>query len=91
MKAYKIILRDILGLIVIVSTILAVLGILLDGLVLFAYVSHEQVIADLFFHESFYLLIFLIPPYFLVKYINKPELVAEIEQYLLIKHKSENP
>ncbi len=90
MTTFKVVLRDFLGLIVIVSIILATIGVLLDALVVFAYVTHEEVIANLFFHESFYLLVFFIPPYFIVKYINNTKLVSEIEAFLLLKHKKEH-
>ena len=90
MTASKVFLRDFLGLLLIVSTVLAGLCMLLDVLALFAYVNHEDVIASLFFHESLYLLMFFIPPYFIGRYINKSEWVKAVEEYLLMKSKSES-
>ncbi len=90
MTVFKVILRDFLGLIVIMSVILATLGVLLDLIVVFAYFSNEQTIAGTFFHESFYLLAFFIPPYFIVKYINNSKTVADLETFLLIKHRNEH-
>jgi len=90
MTVYKVILRDFLGLIVIMSVVLATLGLLLDFMVVFAYFSNEQSIAGTFFHESFYLLAFIVPAYFIVKYINNTQMVVELEAYLLAKDRSEH-
>ncbi len=90
MTMFKVMIRDLLGLIVIISTILATLGILLDLFVVFAYFTNETTIANMFFHESFYLLAFLIPPYFIAKYITNSQRVADVEAYLLLKHKNEH-
>lgn len=62
--------RDILGLVLLMSTVLATLYILLDILALFAYLNHEKEIASIFFHQSFYFLVFFIPPYYIAKYIK---------------------
>ncbi len=90
MTVFKVVLRDFLGLIVIISIILATLGVLLDLIVVFAYFSHEQSIAGTFFHESFYLLVFFIPPYFIVKYINNTKMISELEAYLIVKYRGEH-
>lgn len=90
MTMFKVIIRDFLGLIVIISTILATLGILLDLVMVFAYLTNENSIANMFFHESFYLLVFLIPPYFIAKYITNSQRVEDVEAYLLLKHKNEH-
>jgi hypothetical protein len=70
MTISKVFLRDILGLALVISTVLAALCILLDIFAVFAYLNHEEKIASIFFDESFYLLVFFIPPYFISKYIN---------------------
>ncbi|MCL9775081.1 D-fructose-6-phosphate amidotransferase [Vibrio methylphosphonaticus] len=74
MRLSKPILRDALGLGLIISVALASLGILLDMLGALAYFSNEASIATLLFHESFSFLIFLIPPYFLAKAIMNIDL-----------------
>ncbi|EKO3384158.1 D-fructose-6-phosphate amidotransferase [Vibrio fluvialis] len=89
MTASKMFLRDLLGLILIVSTVLALLSVLLDLLALLAYVNHETQVATLLFDESFYLLVFFIPPYFIAKYINRAEVVKAVDEYQLMKSKSE--
>ncbi|MUK25105.1 D-fructose-6-phosphate amidotransferase [Aliivibrio fischeri] len=71
-KAYQ---RDILGLSFIISSVLATLYILLDISALFAYLNHEEKIASIFIHESIYFLIFLIPPYFIAKYMNRKDTI----------------
>ena len=67
----KVLLRDILGLALIISIVLAALYILLGVFALLAYFTHEEKIASLFFNESLYLLVFFIPPYFINKYMNR--------------------
>ncbi len=59
MTASKMFVRDFLGLLLIVCTVLAGLCVLLCLLALFAYVNHETILASDFFHESFYLIAFL--------------------------------
>ncbi|MUL16987.1 D-fructose-6-phosphate amidotransferase [Aliivibrio fischeri] len=71
-KAYQ---RDILGLAFIISSVLATLYILLDISALFAYLNHEEKIASIFIHESVYFLVFLIPPYFIAKYMNQKDTI----------------
>ena len=78
---FKHYLRELLGLAIVVSVICGMLSLLLDFCALVALFDHHEKIADLFFHESFYLTAFLIPPYFLWKAINQPELVAATQDY----------
>lgn len=87
MTTFKVFLRDMLGLVLIVSTVLALFSLLLDITALFAYLHHDQGHASLLFHESFYLLAFFIPPYFIGKYINRADLVNAVEEFLLMKNK----
>ncbi|MDF2152869.1 D-fructose-6-phosphate amidotransferase [Vibrio sp. CAU 1672] len=89
MTASKVYFRDFLGLVLIFSTVLAGLGVLLDMLAVFTYLNHEEAIAISFLHESFYLLVFFVPPYFIAKYINRAELVKAVEEFLLMKSKTE--
>ncbi|MDF4720766.1 D-fructose-6-phosphate amidotransferase, partial [Vibrio parahaemolyticus] len=41
-------------------------------------------------HESLYFIVFLIPPYFLWKLINRPELVSADQAYLAMKLEAES-
>ncbi|MDD9155221.1 D-fructose-6-phosphate amidotransferase [Aliivibrio sp. S4TY2] len=68
--------RDILGLVLLISIVLATLYLLLDLLALFAYLNHEKEIASIFFHQSFYFLVFFIPPYFIAKYIKQMDITT---------------
>ncbi|MGU3846598.1 D-fructose-6-phosphate amidotransferase, partial [Vibrio diabolicus] len=72
--AYKHFIRELLGLAIVVSVVFGVLGVMLELFALTALWEHQQAIADVFFHESLYFVVFLIPPYFLWKLINRPEL-----------------
>lgn len=75
MTQLKVYLRDILGLLLLISTTLAALYVLLDIVALFAYLNDEQEIASTFFQQSFYLLVFFIPPYFIAKYIKRLDII----------------
>lgn len=70
--AYKHFIRELLGLAIVVSVVFGVLGVMLELFALTALWEHQQTIADVFFHESLYFIVFLIPPYFLWKLINRP-------------------
>ncbi|MGF1779296.1 D-fructose-6-phosphate amidotransferase [Vibrio nomapromontoriensis] len=74
MRLSKPILRDALGLGLIISVTLALLSVLLDVLGVLAYFNNEKDIATLLFHESFGFLVFLIPPYFIAEAIKRIEL-----------------
>lgn len=87
---YKHYLREFLGLAFIVSVVLGTLSLLLDLLAVFAYWNHEQLIADLFLHESLYFIVFVIPPYFIAKYINRSELTRASNHYLKMKRVADN-
>jgi hypothetical protein len=89
MNAYKNYFRDLLGMALIVSVTLGGLSIMLDMLAILAYIGHEEVIADLFLHESFYLLAFLLPPYFIGHWVNRPEMVAAARDFQLMKSRAE--
>jgi len=89
MSGWKVALRNLLGLILIISSILSGLCILMDAAGVFAYFNHEQLIASQLFHESFYILVFFVPPYFIGKYINKADIVKALEEYRLLKSHTE--
>lgn len=65
MMAYKFFIRELLGLAIVVSVVFGVLGVMLDLFALTALWEHQDAIAQIFFHESFYFIAFLIPPFFL--------------------------
>ena len=87
---YKHYLREFLGLAFIVSVVLGTLSLLLDLLAAFAYWNHEELIANLFLHESLYFIVFIIPPYFIAKFINQSELIKASGDYLKMKRTAEN-
>ncbi|WP_045490769.1 hypothetical protein [Vibrio harveyi] len=89
--AFKHYLRELLGLTIVVSVVFGVLSILLDFCALVALCEHQENIAHIFFHESFYFIAFLIPPYFLWKVINRPGLVSATEEYQVSKLELERP
>ncbi len=89
MTASKNFLRDFLGLVLIISSAFVVFSVLLDFWAFIAYLSHEDVIATTFIHESFYLLAFLVPAYFIGKLINRPDWVSVAREYQLKKNISE--
>lgn len=86
---YKHYLREFLGLAFIISVVLGSLSLLLDLLAAFAYWNHEELIANLFLHESLYYIVFIVPPYFIVKYINRSELITASDDYLKMKQATE--
>ncbi|OLQ74051.1 D-fructose-6-phosphate amidotransferase [Photobacterium proteolyticum] len=83
MKASKLYFRDLLGLALVVSAILVMLGGIFGVLAVLNYFSHEEALANTYIHESIPLFIFLIPSYLLGKYINRPKWVSEVEEYQL--------
>ncbi|PQJ65519.1 D-fructose-6-phosphate amidotransferase [Vibrio jasicida] len=79
--AYKHYLRELLGLAIVVSVVFGALSVLLDLCALVAFCEHQEDTAQLFFHESFYFVAFLIPPCFLWRAINRPDLVSATQEY----------
>ncbi|WP_319536123.1 D-fructose-6-phosphate amidotransferase [uncultured Vibrio sp.] len=86
---YKYFLRELLGLAIVVCVVFGVLGVLLDLFALTALFEHQGSIADIFFHESLYFVVFFIPPYFLWKVINRPDLVLATKNYLASRLEAE--
>ncbi len=87
--ALKYFFRELLGLAIVVCVVFAALSIMLDLFALAAFVEHQDSIARLFFHESLYFVVFFIPPYFLYKLINRPDLVVAAQDYLAMKIEAE--
>ena len=87
--AFKYFIRELLGLAIVVSVVFGVLGIMLDLFALTALFEHQSSIAAIFFSESFYFIAFLIPPFFLWKLINRPDLVLATQQYLEMRMEAE--
>ncbi|UXI03922.1 D-fructose-6-phosphate amidotransferase [Photobacterium sp. TY1-4] len=83
MTASKLYLRDLLGITMILSAILVTLGSIFGVLAILTHFSHEDAIASTFLHESVPLFVFLIPFYLISRYINRPQWVIGVQQYLL--------
>ncbi|OCH16654.1 D-fructose-6-phosphate amidotransferase [Aliivibrio sp. 1S165] len=75
MTISKVFQRDLLGLLLIVLTALVALYVLLNIFALFAYVNNEDKIASTFLDQSFYLMVFVIPPYFLDRYLSSHHVI----------------
>ncbi len=86
---YKYLIRELLGLAIVVSVVFGTLGIMLDLFGLTALFEHQTAIAHTFFSESLYFTVFLIPPFFLWKLINRPDLVSARDSYLAEKLEAE--
>lgn len=89
MTASRVYYRDLLGLILIVSCIFVVIAVQLDLMAILAHLTHDDAIANLFFHESIPLFVFAIPPYFIARYINQKKWVLESQAYRLQMSKEE--
>ncbi|PFG45313.1 hypothetical protein ATG66_3594 [Vibrio sp. ES.051] len=87
--AFKHFIRELLGLTIVVSVVFGVLGVMLELFALTALWEHQESIADIFFNESFYLIVFFIPAYCLWKLINHPTLVLADQAYVAMKLESE--
>ncbi len=87
--ALKYFIRELLGLAIVVCVVFGVLGLMLDLFALTAFIEHQDSVARLFFYESIYFVVFFIPPYFLWKLINRPDLVAAAHGYLAMKIEAE--
>ncbi|ELR66098.1 hypothetical protein C942_00426 [Photobacterium marinum] len=83
MKASKLYFRDVLGIVLVISSILVTLAVIFDVLAVLNYFSHEEALASTYLHESLPLFIFLIPAFLLGKYINRPNWVAELTAFRL--------
>lgn len=86
---YKYFLREFLGLIIVVCIVFGVVGVMLDLFALTAFFEHQDSIAHVFFHESLYFVFFFIPPYFLWKLINRPDLVLATQKCLAARLEAE--
>lgn len=89
--AYKFFIRELLGLAIVVSVVFGVLGVMLDLFALTALWEHQDAIAQIFFHESFYFIAFLIPPFFLWKIINRSDLGYRRTKLYRAKIRSRKP
>ncbi|MCW8329996.1 D-fructose-6-phosphate amidotransferase [Photobacterium sp. SDRW27] len=83
MTASKLYFRDLLGLTLVISAILVMLGSIFGILAILNFYFHEDVLANTYVHESIPLFVFLIPCYLLGKYISRPKWVSEVEEYQL--------
>ncbi len=87
--ACKYFIRELLGLAIVVSVVFGVLGLMLELFALTAFFEHQDSIARVFFDESLYFIVFFIPPYFLWKLINRPDLVGAAQSYVAMKIEAE--
>ncbi|WP_375748445.1 D-fructose-6-phosphate amidotransferase [Vibrio sp. HN007] len=90
MTASRVYYRDFLGLALILSCVFVVIAIQLDVMALLAHLSHDDAIASTFFYESIPLFLFVIPPYFIGRYINQKKWVSDTQKYRLEMSKKES-
>ena len=83
MTAFRLYFRDLLGLTLLVSAVMVMLGSFFGALAILNYFNHEEALASTYLHESLPLFIFLIPAYLLGKFINRPKWVSEVQRYQL--------
>ncbi|PSW21847.1 D-fructose-6-phosphate amidotransferase [Photobacterium sanctipauli] len=87
MTATKLYFRDMLGLVLIISATMVMMGLIFGVLAVLNFVSHEDALASTYLHEAAPLFFFAIPCLLLGKYINRPQWVHDVEEYLLAKAK----
>ncbi|MGF1792495.1 MULTISPECIES: D-fructose-6-phosphate amidotransferase [Photobacterium] len=87
MDASKVYLRDFLGLILVILSVLALLGAIFDVLAVLNYVSDEKARASVYLHESLPLLICILPTFIIAKIINRPSWIIGSEDYRLMMAK----
>ncbi|MGF1701521.1 D-fructose-6-phosphate amidotransferase [Photobacterium makurazakiensis] len=87
MTASKVYFRDILGIILVISAAMVMLGTIFSLLSVLNYYSHEEAYASAYIHDAIPLFLFFIPCILLGKYINRPQWVHDVEAYLLEKSK----
>ncbi|KLV04139.1 D-fructose-6-phosphate amidotransferase [Photobacterium aquae] len=83
MNASKLYVRDILGLGLVISSIMVMLGVIFSILGLFNYLSNEVSYATTYFQTAIPLLCCVMPSILLAKVINKPQWVHDIQTYQL--------
>ncbi|KLV08089.1 hypothetical protein [Photobacterium ganghwense] len=83
MNASKCFLRDLLGIVLVVSAISVMMGIIFSCLAGLNYLSHEEAFASTYLHEAIPLLFCIIPSLILAKIINRPKWIHDVEEYEL--------
>ncbi|KLV02150.1 D-fructose-6-phosphate amidotransferase [Photobacterium aphoticum] len=83
MTASKLYLRDILGLGLLISAILVMLGIIFSLLGALNYFIGQDMAADTFMREAIPLFFFMVPCFLLAKIISRPQWIHDVEDYQL--------
>lgn len=83
MNASRLYLRDLLGIGLVVSAILVVLGLIFSILAALNFITHEEVLASTYLHEALPLFFFILPGLAIGKFINRPKWVHDVEEYQL--------
>ncbi|KHT61905.1 D-fructose-6-phosphate amidotransferase [Photobacterium gaetbulicola] len=83
MNASKLYLRDLLGIGLVISAILVVLGLIFCTLAALNFITHEEVLANTYLHEALPLFFFLLPCIAIARFISRPKWVHSIEEYQL--------
>lgn len=83
MTASKLYFRDLLGLGLLLSAIMVMLGIIFSILGILNYASNEALLARTYFYEAIPLFFFMIPSLLLAKVISRPAWIHDIEDYQL--------
>ncbi|MGR5143353.1 D-fructose-6-phosphate amidotransferase [Photobacterium sp. DNB23_23_1] len=83
MDAYKLYLRDLLGIGLVISAVLVVLGFIFCLLAALNFFTHEEVLANTYLHEALPLFVFLLPSLAIARFINRPRWIHDVEEYQL--------
>ncbi|MGF1727479.1 D-fructose-6-phosphate amidotransferase [Photobacterium nomapromontoriensis] len=83
MTASKLYFRDLLGLGLLLSAIMVMLGIIFSILGAINYASDHDILAQTFFYEAIPLFFFMIPSLLLARVISRPAWIHDVEDYQL--------
>lgn len=83
MNASRLYLRDLLGIGLVISAILVVLGLIFSVLAALNFITHEEVLANTYLNEALPLFLFVLPGFLIARFINRPQWVHDVEEYHL--------
>ncbi|MGF1688173.1 D-fructose-6-phosphate amidotransferase [Photobacterium japonica] len=83
MTASKCYLRDVLGLGLIISSVMVMLGIIFSVLAVLNYLAGQDVAANTFLQEALPLFFFMVPSVLLARFISRPQWIHDIEDFQL--------